>query len=74
MFSMTWNAPTQAFDGKDEFLNGGIDKVLYPMHKAMEFVGMEALPSFMCNDVVKNPQIDADVERYKKHLENIFRQ
>ena len=72
MFSTTWNAPAQAFDGKGEFLDGGIDKVLFPMHKAMEFVGMEAFPSFMCNDVIKNPQIDADIERYKKHLEKIF--
>lgn len=73
LFSMTWNAPLEAFTDPEQFFEGkGIDAVLFPFHKANQFVGMSPLPSFMCNDVMKDPHIADDVARYKKHLQDAF--
>jgi modulator of drug activity B len=33
---------------------------------------MEALPTFICNDVIKQPDIDSDIARYRAHLAEIF--
>jgi len=69
MFSTTWNAPIDAFEDKNEFFEGkGIDGVLFGFHKAHQFVGMSGLPTFICNDVMKNPQVEKYVEAYKSHL------
>ena len=57
MISTTWNAPITEFKDKNEFFEGrGYDGATFAMHKAMEFCGMKALPSFICNDVIKNPK------------------
>lgn len=73
MFSMTWNAPLEAFTDPEQFFEGrDIDTVLWPFHKANQFVGMAPLPTFMCNDVMKAPEIAKDVERYRKHLLRAF--
>lgn len=73
MFSMTWNAPLQAFTDPEQFFEGkGIDSVLFPFHKANQFIGMSPLPSFICNDVMKAPEISKDVERYTAHLKKVF--
>ncbi len=70
MLSSTWNAPKAAFERKEEFFGGvGIDGVFLPVHKAFQFLGMSPLPSFMANDVLKNPKLDEDEERLKQHLE-----
>jgi len=37
-----------------------------------KFCGVEILPSFSCYDVMKNPQIDADITRLREHLSAIF--
>ncbi|MGL4997088.1 MAG: NAD(P)H-dependent oxidoreductase [Deefgea sp.] len=69
MLSVTWNAPMTAFDAVDEFFAGaGINRVYLPFHKANEFLGMTALPTFVCNDVIKQPNIAADIARYRQHL------
>ena len=36
------------------------------------FFAMEALPTFVCYDVMKNPSIEEDFERFKAHLEEHF--
>lgn len=73
LFSITWNAPLEAFTDPDQFFEGkGIDTVLFPFHKANQFIGMTPLPTFMCNDVVKDPHVADDVARYRKHLEDAF--
>ena len=73
MFSITWNAPHEAFTDPEQFFEGkGIDAVLFPFHKANQFIGMTPLPTFMCNDVVKDPHIADDVARYRKHLQQLF--
>lgn len=73
MFSLTWNAPLESFTDKDEFFGGvGVDGVYLHLHKAHEFMGLKALPTFICNDVVKNPQIEQYKADYKAHLQKIF--
>lgn len=73
MISTTWNAPLTAFNDKNEFFEGrGIDGVTFAMHKAMAFCGMKALPSFICNDVVKNPKVDEYVNAYRAHIKANF--
>lgn len=73
MFSLTWNAPLESFTDKNEFFGGvGVDGVYLHLHKAHEFMGLKALPTFICNDVVKNPQIEQYKADYKAHLQKIF--
>ena len=75
MLSSTWNAPKEAFDKKDGFFGGiGIDGVLLPVHKEFQFLGMKPLPSFMANDVIKNPTFEEDIKRFKAHLKEVFSQ
>ena len=73
MISATWNAPQQAFDDPSDFFAGkGVDAVYLPFHKANEFLGLQGLPTFLCVDVMKRPQVEADVERYRRHLGEVF--
>ena len=73
MISATWNAPLNAFLDPKEFFEGrGIDATFFGLHKANQFLGMKPLPSFSCNDVVKNPKIEQDLERWKAHLAKVF--
>lgn len=73
MLSLTWNAPVQAFEDPSDFFEGkGVDAVYLPFHKANEFLGMSALPTFICNDVMKAPNIERDVARYEQHLARVF--
>ncbi|TVU70130.1 MULTISPECIES: NAD(P)H-dependent oxidoreductase [Cobetia] len=69
MLSLTWNAPIEAFDETDNFFEGkGIDGVYFPVHKAMEFLGLTALPTYLANDVIKNPDLAAYTQTYRDHL------
>lgn len=73
MLSSTWNAPREAFDDPEQFFGGvGIDGVFLPLHKTFEFIGMKPLPTFMANDVFKNPTIEADFKRFEAHLRAVF--
>ncbi|TKX29668.1 NADPH quinone reductase MdaB [Campylobacter sp. MIT 12-5580] len=73
MFSLTWNAPLEAFTDKDGFFGGvGVDGVYLHLHKAHEFCAMSALPTFICTDVVKNPQVEKYLSDYETHLKKIF--
>jgi modulator of drug activity B len=75
MLSVTWNAPLEAFEDPSQFFEGaGVDGVYLAFHKAHQFLGMSAMKTFMCNDVLKNPAIDGDFERYKSHLDDVFKQ
>lgn len=73
MISATWNAPLEAFEDPDQFFEGkGADAVYFAFHKANQFLGMSALPTFLCTDIIKNPKINADVKRYKAHLNKYY--
>lgn len=69
MISCTWNAPVEAFEEPKQFFEGkGVDAVYFPLHKANQFLGIEPLPTFMANDVMKDPDIQGDIERFRTHL------
>lgn len=73
MLSVTWNAPAEAFTEVDEFFEGrGVEAVYFPFHKANQFIGLSPLPTFMCNDVIKAPDVENDVVRYQEHLNQYF--
>ncbi|WP_290455740.1 NAD(P)H-dependent oxidoreductase [Helicobacter rodentium] len=73
MFSLTWNAPLEAFTDPNGFFEGvGVEGVYFHLHKAHEFMGMSALPTFICNDVVKNPQVEQYIQDYTSHLKRVF--
>lgn len=73
MLSLTWNAPLEAFTDPQQFFEGaGVDGVYLHFHKANQFLGMTALPTFICNDVIKMPDIPRDLARYRTHLSQIF--
>ncbi|MBW5811770.1 NAD(P)H-dependent oxidoreductase [Yersinia kristensenii] len=74
MLSVTWNAPSEAFTDPNQFFEGvGVDGVYLHFHKANQFLGMESLPTFMCNDVIKQPDIEGDISRYRQHLAENFK-
>jgi len=73
MLSITCNAPLEAFEGAGQIFEGkDVDEVFFYFHKAQQFVGMEHLPAFTCYDVLKNPNIDVDFQRYEEHLNRYF--
>lgn len=73
MFSLTWNAPLEAFTEPNGFFEGvGVEGVYLHLHKAHEFMGMSALPTFICNDVMKNPQIERYIKDYEAHLKRVL--
>ncbi|EAI9907300.1 NAD(P)H-dependent oxidoreductase [Campylobacter upsaliensis] len=69
MLSVTWNAPKETFAESNGFFEGvGVEGVYLHLRKAHEFCGMEWLPIFMCNDVVKNPQVERYITKYREHI------
>ena len=74
MFSLTFNAPQEAFDDPEQFLFAGknVDDLFFPMHMNFRFFGMLALETFACFDVLKNPDIEHDFKRFEAHLDRIF--
>ncbi|CAG69969.1 MULTISPECIES: NAD(P)H-dependent oxidoreductase [Acinetobacter] len=75
MLSLTWNAPLAAFDDPEQFFHGvGVDGVYLPFHKANQFLGMQALPTFIVNDVIKMPNVAEYLAMYRQHLLENFSQ
>ncbi|WP_297203257.1 NAD(P)H-dependent oxidoreductase [uncultured Pluralibacter sp.] len=73
MLSLTWNAPMEAFTDEEQFFHGvGVDGVYLPFHKANQFLGMAALPTYIANDVIKMPDVPRDIAAYRAHLKAIF--
>lgn len=69
MISLTANAPKEAFTLRDEFFEQkSVDELFFNLHKANQFLGMTPLPTFSCNDVMKNPTLNQDLVELKKHL------
>ena len=48
------------------------DTLYMHFHKLNEFIGLTRLPTFLCNDVIKNPQVEQYVADYQAHLEKVF--
>ena len=73
MLSLTWNAPMDAFNDAEQFFHGvGGDGVYLPFHKANQFLGMQTLPTFIVNDVIKAPEVEAYMAQYRDHLTQVF--
>ena len=72
--SLTFNAPRDAFDDPTQvfFAGRSVDDLFLPMHLNFKFFGMEPLPTFACHDVMKNPRIEEDFQRFEAHLETLF--
>lgn len=70
MLSLTFNAPKEAFNDTDQWFFQGksVDDLFLPMHLNFHFFAMDALPTFVCYDVMKNPAAEQDLYDYKKHL------
>ena len=69
LLSTTWNASLNAYTAPEVFFEGkGIDVVMLSVHKAIQFMGLTPLPTFMANDVVKNPTFEEDFRRFEAHL------
>ena len=48
------------------------DYTLAPFHLAHTFVGMTQLPTFMCNNVMKELNVPKYIEDLHKHLDKVF--
>ena len=73
MLSLTFNAPAEAFNDAKEFFAGkSVDDLLFPMHMNFKFFGMTALPTFACFDVMKNADVENDLQRFEQHLNANF--
>lgn len=73
MLSVTWNAPEEAFTDPEQFFEGvGVDGVYLPFHKANQFLGMSPLPTFLCTDVMKRPDVENNLKRLDAHLTQVF--
>lgn len=74
MLSVTFNAPRDSFNKPDLpfFKGAGVDDLFLPAHLNFRFFGMEALDTFVCYDVIKNPDVENDFIRFDTHLEKLF--
>ncbi len=74
MLSLTWNAPKDAFGNKEQILYDGktVDDAFIAVTTNYKFCGAEILPSFACYDVLKNPDIQNDINRFKEHLNSVI--
>ena len=74
MLSATFNAPKVAFDDPEQefFAGRGVDDVFWPAHLNFKFFGMAPLKTFTCYDVLKNPDVEKDFDRFEEHLNSQF--
>lgn len=74
MLSLTFNAPKEAFEDPDQYLFQGksVDDLFFPMHMNFRFFAMEPIETFVCYDVMKNPDIPSDLVRFAAHLNRHF--
>jgi modulator of drug activity B len=54
------------FDGKT------VDDVFVNNTANYKFCGVDILPSFSCHNVMKEPDVAADIGRLRKHLAKMF--
>jgi len=56
----------------EKAISSKADALYMHFHKLNEFIGLTRLPTFLCNDVIKNPQVEQYVADYQAHLEKVF--
>ncbi len=74
MISTTWNAPKEAFDNTSQILFEGksADEALINLSMNYKFCGFEILEGFHSYNVIKEPQINNDVNRLIDRLNKII--
>ncbi|GAA5316776.1 MAG: NAD(P)H-dependent oxidoreductase [Candidatus Pelagadaptatus aseana] len=74
LLSLTFNAPEESFNDANEYLFQGksVDDLWFPMHMNFRFFGMESLPTFACYDVMKNADVESDLQRFAAHIHENF--
>ena len=74
MLSLTFNAPRGSFNDPSQTFFAGMspDDLFAPAHLNFRFFGMEPLPTFVCYDVMKNPDVENDLVKYRAHLAAAF--
>lgn len=74
MLSLTFNAPQAAFNAPEQWFFSGktVDDLFWPIHLNFKFFGMEPIETFVCFDVMKNPDIENDFIRFEVHLNQHF--
>lgn len=74
MLSLTWNAPEEAFGSEAQALFAGknVDDVFISNTANYKFCGADVLPSFSCHDVMKEPDMEGDLQRLRKHLASVL--
>ena len=74
MLSLTFNAPRESFNDPSQTFFGGMsaDELFKPMHLNFAFFDMEPLPTFACYDVMKNPDVETDLLKFRDHLASVF--
>ncbi|MCF3107402.1 NAD(P)H-dependent oxidoreductase [Niabella sp. CC-SYL272] len=75
MLTTSWNAPETAFTLPGEFFKQRSvdDGPLFGFHRMNAFAGMQPIKSFHFHDIEKNADVARDMERYRAHLEDIFK-
>ncbi len=73
LLSATWNAPKEAFSDENQILFEGksADDALINLSANYKFCGFEVLKGFHVHDVMKNPQAEIDLKKYKDYLQQI---
>ncbi|MEH6537977.1 MAG: NAD(P)H-dependent oxidoreductase [Psychroserpens sp.] len=71
MLSTTWNAPEEAFNNpsQDLFEGKSADEALINLSANYKFCGFEILDGFHSYNVVKEPQIEKDIEILRARLD-----
>ena len=74
MLSVTFNAPRDAFNDPNQvFFEGkSVDDLFWPAHLNFKFFGMTPMETFACHDVLKNPDVTNDFNRFEAHLNKLF--
>lgn len=72
ILSATWYADEATFNNSDAFLEGAsVDDVLFPIHKALQFIGLEKLGTFSIHDVINNPNIPKYQNEFTNFIQNL---
>lgn len=74
LLSTTWNAPIEAFNDKKRKLFQGktTDEVLINLPIHYKFCGYEIMRGFHSYNVIKDPQVETDLDNYKNYLIKII--
>ncbi len=75
LLSTTWNAPAEAFNNKDQNLFKGksTDDALINLSVNYKFCGYEILEGFHAYDVMKNPNIEKNIEVFKQKIKHAIK-